>query len=520
MASNHHIPVIIGVGDVVNRSRAIADAVEPLQLMVEAISNAFSDTCTSEIPRLRNYVDSIDVVRNWTWPYTDIITLLSEATDIKPTRQHLSDHGGNQPAKLLDEAARRIANGDTKVAVLAGGEALASLLACAAARQLPPPGWTKINQNLEAAFSPTTRRLDESLGSRHGIGAPIHVYPLYENGFRAHNGQSITGNHDQSAELYGQFAKVASTNANAWAYGREPKSSSEIGTPSKENRMICFPYPLLMNAFNNVNLAAAIVLTNVELASGLGVPEEKWIYPLGGAGYSEGNNFWDRPNFHSSSAISRSIDGCLAASGLGRDEIDLFDLYSCFPIVPKLACQHLGLAIENPSKPITLLGGLTSFGGPGSSYSMHALTEMTRQLRMGKGNHGLVLANGGVLTYQHAVVLSRRPPVSGHRYLELPPLEAPFEEEESSPRVVEVAEGEAVIETYTVEFGKDEKPLKGHVVGRLVSDGSRFLANHADHRTLKTLSSWSIDPIGRRGIVAHSAESGRNLFALAGSAKI
>lgn len=44
---------------------------------------------------------------------------------------------------------------------------------------------------------------------------------------------------------------------------------------------------------------------------------------------------------------------------------------SCFPIVPKLACYHLGLPIINPPKPITLLGGLTSFGGAGNNYAMH-----------------------------------------------------------------------------------------------------------------------------------------------------
>lgn len=38
-----------------------------------------------------------------------------------------------------------------------------------------------------------------------------------------------------------------------------------------------------------------------------------------------------------------------------------------------------------------------------------AITEMTRQLRQGKGRNGLVLANGGVISYQHAVCLSSRP---------------------------------------------------------------------------------------------------------------
>lgn len=45
--------------------------------------------------------------------------------------------------------------------------------------------------------------------------------------------------------------------------------------------------PLLMNAFNTVNLAAAVIITSTEYARRLGVPEEKWVYPLGGAGKKE-----------------------------------------------------------------------------------------------------------------------------------------------------------------------------------------------------------------------------------------
>ena len=42
--------------------------------------------------------------------------------------------------------------------------------------------------------------------------------------------------------------------------------------------------PLLMNAFNNVNLAASCILTSTEYVRRLGIPESKWVYPLGGAG--------------------------------------------------------------------------------------------------------------------------------------------------------------------------------------------------------------------------------------------
>lgn len=45
-----------------------------------------------------------------------------------------------------------------------------------------------------------------------------------------------------------------------------------------------------MNAFNTVNLAAACVLTNTEVAKQLGIPESQWVYPLGGAGTADSSD--------------------------------------------------------------------------------------------------------------------------------------------------------------------------------------------------------------------------------------
>jgi hypothetical protein len=107
----------------------------------------------------------------------------------------------------------------------------------------------------------------------------------------------------------------------------------------------------------------------------------------------------------------------------------------------------------NSPKPITLLGGLTSFGGAGNNYSMHALTEIVRELRKGKGKskHGLVLANGGVVTHQHVVCVSTRPRKDGSPYPENNPLphiitDVPV------PAVDARAEGEAVIEVNKIHF--------------------------------------------------------------------
>jgi hypothetical protein len=67
---------------------------------------------------------------------------------------------------------------------------------------------------------------------------------------------------------------------------------------------------------------------------------------------------------------------------------------------------------------------------------------MTREMRAGKYQTGLVLANGGWLTYQHVVCLSSRP--GKLSYPEKNPL--PDVLDEAYPDLEEEAEGEAIIE--------------------------------------------------------------------------
>jgi hypothetical protein len=274
-----------------------------------------------------------------------------------------------------------------------------------------------------------------------------------------------------------------------------------------------------MNAFNTVNLASALVLTSTSFAKELGVPQSKWIYPLGGAGTKDADEFWKRPNFYSSPSISRSIDTSLKISGTSKEELDLIDIYSCFPIVPKMAAQHLGLPIFGGKKPLTVLGGLTSFGGAGNNYSMHALTEMTRLLRAEKGKRALILCNGGVLSYQYAVILSSEPRRVGDY-----PTENPLPHQitdVSAPELVLDANGEAVVETYTVEFSRNGSPLRGYIVGRLKSNNKRFLANHGDESTLQNMANGVGEIVGKSGWVWQDTEkSSRSLFAFSTPTKL
>ncbi|EGD93379.1 acetyl-CoA acetyltransferase [Trichophyton tonsurans CBS 112818] len=511
------IPVVVGVGDIKNESRRFEDAVEPAYLMIDAIYKAISDTGLSPdtSKKLQSSIDSVDVVATWTWPYSDLPTLLSNKLNIQPRHKLYSHHAGNAPAKLFDDAARRLSQGKSQIAVVTGGEALASLNAFARAGESPPSNWTKPARNVSEVFQPKGSGKEENVGTIHSVGLPLHVYPLYENGLRAYRKQSLRENMKESAKLYAEFSKVAEKNPLSWNFGKPAETEQSLSTITGKNRMICYPYPLLMNAFNTVNLAAACILTTTQTARQLGISEDKWVYPLGGAGTQDSNNFWERPNFYSSPSISRSLDAALSSSGLSKDQVHLFDFYSCFPIVPKLAAIHLGFPSDG-SKPLTLLGGLTSFGGAGNNYSMHAITEMVRQLRKytGTSRHGLILANGGVLSYQHAICLSSGPRKDGLSY----PVKNPLPELVTDvviPGIDVQAEGEAVIETYTVEFNRDGNPMFAYIIGLLKATGRRFVANHADDATLIELSDPGKEPIGRSGYVTTDVTGGgKNIFSL------
>ena len=87
----------------------------------------------------------------------------------------------------------------------------------------------------------------QGVGTTHSIGLPVHVYPLYENAFRAHRGQSIAENNKESARLYAEFAKVAEKHPNAWNYGKPAETEETIGAVTKRNRMICFPCEFPVN---------------------------------------------------------------------------------------------------------------------------------------------------------------------------------------------------------------------------------------------------------------------------------
>lgn len=130
---------------------------------------------------------------------------------------------------------------------------------------------------------------------------------------------------------------------------------------------------------------------------------------------------------------------------------------------------------------------------------MHAITKMSRQLRARKAKNGLVLANGGFLSYQHALCLSAEPRQEGSPY---PDSRGSSGAVVGAPAPVEpFAQGEAVVETYTVQFDREGNPEMAFIIGRLTGSKHRFVANHGDQRTLQELTSAVEEQIGKVGYV-------------------
>src|SRR5439155_25885016 len=126
------------------------------------------------------------------------------------------------------------------------------------------------------------------------------------------------------------------------------------------------------------------------------------VHVWGGAHAADSSDVLARSSYGRSPAMEAVFDALLDRLELTAAELDAIDLYSCFPVVPKLAALHLGLGRDTR---LTQTGGLASFGGPANNYSLHAVIATCRAV-IGGARRALVYGNGEYLTKHHALVLA------------------------------------------------------------------------------------------------------------------
>jgi acetyl-CoA C-acetyltransferase len=485
------IPVIAAVGEFVDRPDDPASALEPVALMAKALQACDAD---SGAPLLRA-LNTISLIGLVSWRYRDPVQQLCDTLGVAPPERINASMGGETPVRLVHEAAVRIARGEPVVAAVVGGEATSARgRARKAKTPLPwtpaePPETTVQFPSSRFAMSPAARSL--------GMMDPAQIYPFYETATQAAWGETPAQGQARSAALWARYAKIAAANPGAWI--QTSPTAAQIAEVTPDNRLINWPYPKLMVANPSVNQSAAIIVTSLAKARALGVPEDRLIHIWGGASAVEPEDYLQRDRYDHSTAQAAVLDKAVALAGGDAKRFDHLELYSCFPVVPKMALRTLGLDAEDRAPTVT--GGLTFFGAPLNNYMGHAVAAMVRTLRAHPGELGLLYGQGGYVNKHHSLVVSTLPPST--------PLETDYSVQAAAdaarapaPTVLDLYAGPAVVEAYTVTYARDGAPLQGVIIAR-TPQGGRVMARvpTSDADTLDQLTSWERSAIGLAGQV-------------------
>ncbi len=450
-------PVIVGVGQVKQQLDDVTEALEPYELMANAVRLAADD---AGAPALLGQVDRLIAVGGM-WRYPDPGRLVADGVGAHRAQTWLSAVGGQLPQTCVSAAATSIVEGSSDAVVITGAEAIYSK------NKLRSQG---LDLGRTGYDLPPARRfgIDVALGTEHerslGFDRPAVVYPLFEPAIRAATGRSVAEHLAHLGELWAGFNAVAVANPYAWT--RTPMTPEDIVTPSPANRMVCSPYTKVMNANSYVDFGGALVLCSAERAQALGVPRDRWVFPHAAAEGHASEAFSQRDTYDRSPAIRHTARRALELAGVTIDDIAHIDLYSCFPSVVQITMRELGI---DPGRQLTTTGGLGFFGGPMNSYVVHAIASTVEALRDDEGSLGFVHANGGFATKQACAVYGTAPPPVPFRTSD-----AQAEIDRHPTRAVDEApERPGRTETYTVVHSRNG-PERGLLTATM-PDGRRAL---------------------------------------------
>lgn len=504
-------PVLIGAGQFTYRGEA-RNSPSPLELLKTAAERAVLDagltgSVLADLDALAVVAFSIDApggLSKLPLPrLADPPASLARAVSASPAWSVYTETGGNSPQQAVNVVCERIAKGESQLALVTGAEFLGSLMKRIKGG-LGFEGWgddiTSVPQRIGDPRPGVTKQ-----EGAHGLGYPVNTYPLFENALRARDARSLADHQKQLGEFFSPFTKVAAANPHAWF--PVERSADELVTVTDRNRMVGYPYPKYLNAIMEVDQSAAVLIASVGKARELGVPEDKWVFLHGCA---DASDLWyplERQNYHSSPAMRLTGERALEMAGIGVEDLDVIDLYSCFPSAVRIGAEEIGLALDD-ARGLTITGGLPYFGGPGNNYALHAIAEMVARLRERPGAYGLSTANGWFLTKQSVGIYSTKP-VEGKWEREPPSVLQAQIDALPHPEIVEKPEGPSTIETYTVVHGREGVRM-GIVIGR-DAQGRRFVAQTPDDpEVLRDLESR--EGVGRTGVVGLHPDGVRNLF--------
>jgi acetyl-CoA C-acetyltransferase len=437
-----NLPCIIGVAQHTWRANE-GDAPEPL-VQWELMARAAAKDAGNEAWLLM--IDEVDVVFSLSWNYDDAPAQLAEKLGIKKYHQKLSGLSGTSPQKFINEAAEQIIAGKSELALIVGGEALATKKK--AKKEERKLSWAKPQAKPMMPFDDPFHPSEVA----HQIFQAYLTFAMLDSARRKHHGLSLLQNREQEAAMMASLSQIAVKSPDAWfpkAYGKD-----ELLDTSGSNRFVAWPFTKLQMAFMDVDMAAAVIIASDKKADELGVPKEKRIYLHGWSYAREPVTIAERPELWHSPAMEIASQQALNMAGIGSQEITHFDLYSCFPSSLNFTRDALGIP-ENDTRKLSVTGGLPYFGGPGNNYTAHSIVAMVNTLRQHPGDYGLVSGVGMHMTNHVFSIYSSTPPVK----TPTPPDYAKarhFVESIGKKEIVNEANGTATIAACSILYAPDK----------------------------------------------------------------
>lgn len=473
-------PVIVGVGQWSERlGEPGYEGLSPVDLAARAARVALDDAGGSSTD-----VDVLACSRQFDESFPGMPAPLGRSDNfprsvagrlgLDPARVIYEVSGGQSPQHLVTEMAADIAAGRTRIALVAGSEAISTVLDQSRRDELDAkPDLTESPGGQDGDRGAGLEGLATRYQAGHGLVDAPTQYALFENARRARLGLTRAEHAADLGALFAPFTEVAAANPHAAA--PVARTAEVLMTVTESNRLIVDPYPKHVVSREKVNQAAAVVITSEAVAAELGIPREQWVY-LNGHSDLRDRELMQRADLSASPPSVRAVRAALDLAGVGLDDVAHLDLYSCFPVAVSVVSEALALAPDDP-RGLTVTGGLPFFGGPGNNYSLHAIAEVVERCRATPGSVGLVGANGGTLSKYSVGVYSTTaaPWQTGDDAR----LQAQLDAEPGVPVAYE-ADGWATVETWTVRYSVWGDQVV--VIARL-DDGRRFLANAVDGAT-------------------------------------
>ncbi|MHA1274204.1 MAG: hypothetical protein ACTSQS_12310 [Promethearchaeota archaeon] len=499
--SKENFPLIIGAAQYTQR-KGTFKPLDPLNLAIKVSWQALNDVKGTN---LRELIDSVYMININSWSYEDAPAELSNKLEIKPKYKVYLPDGGNTPQMLINRAAKEIAAGNSKAILIVGAEAEYS-------------AYIAKKKNLKLNWPPKKqpKYMEGELWdgicefeNQYYLKTPPYTYALFETAIRARSGRSIDAHRIHIGKLFEHFSKIASKNPYSWT--QKFYTAEEIIKPSPENRIICHPYTKRMCSNMFVDQAAAVIITNENIADNLKIKQNLRVYLMGCADLKNVHKLTERPKLYDAPATKEGSKLALNQAGLKIQDIDKFDIYSCFPSIVQIIKNELGLS-ENDPRDLTITGGLPYFGGPWSNFSMHSIVSAINMIRKNPSLKIMIVANGGYNSKQSIGIYGNKPPrISFTENNNEMSIQNSILKNKLPPPV-EIANGVLVVDAYTIIYDRQGQPVRGIVIGSL-KNGRRTLAFIiAKQKILQNLVKQEL--VGKAYEVYYDSEIKRNVVKL------